>query len=268
MAALLNSEPKFARQVEFDALISQITEEGSLLEDACAEVVEILQEDDQDLSYLYVYSTEEEKKDKESLMKNVQTIEKASKEEETPVNCLFAFQGLKQVLMCEDKKKAVSSWRLCEGRSIVKSLVKILGLVKDEEGDGGGDSDEDSDVDLEEDETVFMVNTLAVLSLFAEEGSKQNRLKSPERLFSLDEESMGHVLARLDKHQDESRVAIPLLSFILVLMSQTGNKTAFIDGGGVANIELTLKMHKKNTQLKSVGEKILTSLSEDVTLSG
>ena len=72
---LLNSEPKFARQVEFDALISQITEEGSLLEDACAEVVEILQEDDQDLSYLYVYSTEEEKKDKESLMKNVQTIE-------------------------------------------------------------------------------------------------------------------------------------------------------------------------------------------------
>ena len=267
MAALLDGEPKYARQVEFDALIAQITEEGSTLDDAAKEALEILQADDQDLSYLYVYFTEEEKRDKEALMKNVQTIEKASREEETPVNCLFSFQGLKQVLMCEDKKKAISSWRLCEGRSIVKSLVRILGLVKADD-DDKSDSDEDSDVDEDEDEIMFMVNTLAILSLFAEEGSKQNRLRSPERLFSLDEESMGYVLARLDKHQDESRVAIPLLSFILVLMSQTENKASFIAGGGVANIELTLKMHKKNAELKAIGERVLTTLSDDVTLSG
>ena len=68
--------------------------------------------------------------------------------------------------------------------------------------------------------------------IFAEEGSKQNRLKSPERLFSLDEESMGHVLARLDKHQDESRVyTITLSSLCSCRRLETRPRLSMAAGG-------------------------------------
>lgn len=271
MAALIDAsnelDRKVARQVEFDALVSQLMEEGSVLEDAVAETIEILQEDDQDLSLLYVYRTEEEKKEKEKLVGILQTIEKTSKDEDTPVNCIFAFQGLKQVLMREDKKQA-PQWRICEGRGIVRTLVKLLGVKEGKV--ESSDSDEDSDIDEDEDEIVFMVNALQMLALFSEEGCKQNRLRSPERAFSLDEESMGCVLARLEKHQDESRVAVPLLSFILVLLSQSNNKDLFVEGSGVVAVELTQKMHKKTSchaEINSIGEKIL-SVCSDVTFSG
>lgn len=264
--ANVSESGKVARQVEFDALVSQLMEEGSLLEDAVAETIDILQEDEQDLNYLYIYRSEEEKKDKENLVRILQTMEKTARGEDTQVNCLFSFQGLKQALMCEDKQQATFHWRMSEGRGIVRTLVKLLGV--NDEKDDSSDNDEDSDVDEDEDEIVFVLNALQMLSLLSKEGCKQNYLRSPERAFSLDQESMGCVLARLDKHQDESRVAVPLLSFILVLLSQNSNKILFVEGRGVGLVEFTLKLNKKNAEIASIGEKILSICAEEISFSG
>ena len=45
----VEEEVKVAKQVEFDAVVGQLMEEGALLEDAVSETLEILEEDGQDL---------------------------------------------------------------------------------------------------------------------------------------------------------------------------------------------------------------------------
>ncbi len=263
----VEEEVKVAKQVEFDAVVGQLMEEGALLEDAVSETLEILEEDGQDLDYLYVYRNESEQREKDKILKNCQTVEKCGRGEETTVNCTFSFQGLQQAFNDADQLKSKHSWRLAEARGIVMSLVKLLAVKEEEEKDKDNDDSDGSD-DEEEDEILFMVEVLRMLLMIAEEGSIQARLRAPEKAFSLDEESMNIVLARLDESSDELRVAKPLAQFIKILVSQGTNKTLFVDGGGVSNLELTAKMHKKNQELIDLCTAAVTSCNSDVGLSG
>ncbi len=262
----VEEEVKVAKQVEFDAVVGQLMEEGALLEDAVSETLEILEEDGQGLDYLYVYRNESEQRDKDKILKNCQTVEKCGRGEETTVNCTFSFQGLQQAFNDADQLKSKHSWRLAEARGIVVSLVKLLAVKEEEEKDRKSDDSDDSDE--EEDEILFMVEVLRMLLMIAEEGSIQARLRAPEKAFSLDEESMNIVLARLDESSDELRVAKPLAQFIKILISQGTNKTLFVDGGGVSNLELTAKMHKKNQELINLCTAAVTMCNNDVELSG
>ena len=266
----IEEEVKVAKQVEFDALVGQLMEEGALLEDAVSETLEILEEDGQSIDYLYVYRNEDERREKDKILKNCQTVEKTGRGEETTVNCIFAFQGLQQAFTDSNQMKAKNSWRMAESRGIVVSLVKLLAVRDEDEEDKDSDSDasDDSD-DRDEDEILFVVDTLKMLLMVAEEGSKQARLRAPEKAFSLDEESMKLVLARLDESQDELRIAKPLTTFIKILISQATNKALFIEGGGVGALELTCKMHKKNPDLLALCTSAVDMCNRDVVeLSG
>ena len=182
----VEEEVKLAKQVEFDALVGQLMEEGALLEDAVSETLEILEEDGQCIDYLYVYRNESEQREKEKVLKNCQTIEKTGRGEETTVNCLFAFQGLQQAFKDSNQVKAKNSWRLAESRGIVVSLVKLL-AVRDKDEERGSDSDasdnsngEDEDEDEDEDEILFVVDTLKMLLMVAEEEASR-RDCAPQR---------------------------------------------------------------------------------------
>ena len=267
MASFANteSEVRWAKQVEFDALIEQLMEEGATLEEACNETLEILEEDGQARDFLYEYRTEEERNHKNKVLKNCQTLEKTTRDEESPVNCHFAYQGLKQAFRDDDQYKSKYSWRLAEGRGIVSTLVKLL-AVRDQdwkEKDKNSDDSDDSE-DEEEDEILFVQSTLEMIIMIATEGSKQARLRLPEKAFSLDEESIKIVLARLEESQYEIRIVKPLVAFIKILISQTTNREYFCEGGVVEAIELTQKMHKKNADLIDICANVVTMCTIDV----
>ena len=76
-----------ARQGEFDLLVADLCNEGSTLEDAVAESIEIFSEE-YDMTGLYIYTNQKELEAKNAVIKQLDTIEKTAQGLETPVNCM------------------------------------------------------------------------------------------------------------------------------------------------------------------------------------
>ena len=245
MAAFGEEGVKVARQIEFDTLCGGLVEEGILLEDAVEETLGML-EGERDMGLLFVYRTQDEKNDKDKLMTQCKTIERTAAGEETDVNCLFAYQGLKSTLSGDEGTRAL---RFVEGRNLIKTLIKACN-VKEGEGEESEDEmeEEDSDgEDPEEDRIYFLENTLEVL-----ESLLSSEFYQPRPVcIGLSEEEMGMVYARLEKDQDEPRVATKLLSVLNYLINPAvggtdDNKAFFSALGGASSLDVTAKCNKKN----------------------
>jgi hypothetical protein len=92
-------EMKYAKQVEFDTIVSEIIEEGSRVEDAVEEAKETFSSSGYDLSSLYLYDNETELRDKLAVEGNFKLMEETAAMEEDSmerrqklVNVYFAIQ--------------------------------------------------------------------------------------------------------------------------------------------------------------------------------
>ena len=79
----------------------------------------------------------EEQAAKNKLLGQVSTIERTAFGAESPVNCIFSFQGLKQTL----ETFTQSAWRLIESKNVVHTLVHLL-RVKEEDSDRDADGED------------------------------------------------------------------------------------------------------------------------------
>lgn len=265
---------KYAKQAEFDYLVNEMVEEGTRLEEAVSDVLEILVGEGQSTSSLYIYTTTAQLESKKKLQAQCGTIEKRSKNTETSVNCLFAYQGLKATLEKEidnsssGKDSDVMSWRFIEGRNIIKTLVRNLTVGEDENSDDenedniDAEEDSDSDVDEDEDRAMFIIDTIDMLNFIAVQGIQLNLLLKPEPTFTLDEDLMIIIHDRLDKMLSDVRVVRQTLAFLLVLCGTAANVALLKEVKGKELLEIVGKYHKNdNTVTESVAVLLQTILT-------
>jgi hypothetical protein len=249
-------------QKVFDDMVTEIigSTPGITLEEAVTEALATFEEDFRPDS-LFVYRSDEALKTKVKLDANLATVERCADDEESRVNCTFAFQGLRQTLTSTNPADK-GAWRLVESRKLAHTLVKLLkvkeGEDDDTEKDGAmEDDDDDDEEDEEEDRILFHVSVLELLLFLAFSGASQ--FLSAETAFSLSQELMEVLIARFDSSMSELRVASKLVDLLAVLLSQSCNRDFFREAG-VPVLSLCAKFHKKNAALNAKIEALTAAL--------
>jgi hypothetical protein len=239
-------------QKVFDDMVTEIigSTPGITLDEAVTEALATF-EDDFRPDGLFIYRSDDALKTKVKLDANLAAVERCAADQESQVNCTFAFQGLRQTLTSTNPADK-GAWRLVESRKLAHTLVKLLKVKEDEdedaEKDGAMEDDDDDDEDEEEDRILFHVSVLELLLFLAFSGASQ--FLSAETTFSLSQELMDILITRLDSSMSELRVASKLVDLLAVLLSQNCNRDFFREAG-VPVLSLCAKFHKKDAALNA-----------------
>lgn len=256
---------KLARQIEFDGFVQELLNEGSTMEIATSEAIELFSSEF-DLSMVFVYQNTQEATVKYRIESFCNVIEAAATNKETFVNASFALQGLLQTLM--DKKTGqlpinLMAWRFCEARRLPALLVGLLHSTAptsdEEETEDRAACEDDSDNDDDNDDHVQQAKI--ILDSFiqlAEQGI--GKFLSPEALFTLDEECIRILCTRLDDDAHESIIVNRIVSVLSIILSQDYNRQVFLSMEGPSLLSLVQKMYKSNAELVSKIVHILNSL--------
>jgi len=244
-------------QKVFDGMVVEVKDStpGMTLAEAVVEAGAVFEED-YSLEGLWVYGDENEMAAKVKVEANLTVVERTAANEETAVNCRFAFQGLSQALNATGRLQK-GAWRLVEARKLVHSLVALL-QVREGEGEGGArddGEDDDDEEDEDEDRALFLCAVLDLI-LFLANGAPSHFLNA-EGAFTLPPESLIFLTSRLDESMSEKRVASKLVDVLAVLLSQTSNRAAFAETG-VPLLGTVAKFFSKDAGLKSKIDHILT----------
>lgn len=156
-------------QKEFDNLVDELIEEGYTNDDAITEAIETLQDSDINLSYLFLYTNNNEKLKKEEIENNFITIENAANNTGSIVNATFAFQGLRQIIKNNDNNLVKQLLIMSENYNTIKLLIKMLLIAYNDNNNesDGEESDEEDDDGFEEKNSI-----LQFLLLLLEHSSK------------------------------------------------------------------------------------------------
>jgi hypothetical protein len=255
MSELLESQP-VARQVDYDAFTKDLMDSNGLsIEEAAEEAIETFSTE-YDTVGLFLYRNKREYDEKVKVETRCKTIENASKGIDSFINANFAFQGLIKILKDSDNNVKQGIWHMFESRGLLGSLIQLLAVNEREENENEktplGEVDSD-DSDEEDEDEAKILQTVAVLEfsllIIQTALTSPQYLRSIETFCFLDEMKVQIVRNRFDEDVAEKRVVEKMIDFLSILLNFEQNKIAFKEASGVDVLDLSVKMHKKNTDL-------------------
>lgn len=267
-------------QAQFDKLVSDFSQDAAL-EEAIQEAIECLRESGCNLDGVFLYENPLELSEKNKMEGRCLVIEKASRQQDTFVNALFAIQGMKQILCGNPVDKVtIGSWKLVESRKLFHSVLDLLPPVESDEmdearGDQMGEDSDGDEEDEEEERAAVIAQALQFACVLIRSGMSINhRIRDPQNTFAIDTARFQFLCAKFDEimsypkyvfylimsphfyclvvslcsalYKCDSAV-VAFLDFFNVILARPENRELFSAAGGVALLDLASKMNKSHT---------------------
>lgn len=237
-----------ARQVDYDALYSELISSGSAPGEAALETYETFISEDYDLSSIFAYQTEEERELKDTLLSKFQVVKSAADRRDTFVNASFAISSIRKIL----SMGIMGAWRLLETMKFLDSLFKLLGPE-----DEGSDEDEEDD---DEHRVLQLTTVLQAINYFINEGISGQRFRDSDSLLVLPEEHWTIIIQAMDEEVQSKDVLVQFSDLLTTLLAYPANVEAFHTCHGDDLLDLAKKMYKNNEQVKQILSRIQNML--------